>query len=167
MPAHPLLTDAEIRTLADYVREIRRLGLVDQLTQETAEEGEEFTREEIEEIASERVTPSPAITLTRPGPAFRPDTEVGRKLYVASCASCHGRAGRGDGLDMPLDEQGKPITVRDLTSGKFRGGGEPEEIFKRIVCGIPGTPMPVQESMSDEEAWQVVHYVKFLAGRRR
>lgn len=167
MPSHPHLTDAEIRTLADYVREINRLGLVDQLLQETAEEDEELTREEIEEIAVERVTPSGAIAVTGPGPAFRPDTEVGRKLYLANCASCHGPAGRGDGLDMPVDEQGKVITVRDLTAGKFRGGGEPEEIFKRIVCGIPGTPMPVQESMTDEEVWQVVHYVKFLAGRRR
>lgn len=167
MPAHPQLTDPEIRLLADYVREIYRLGLVGRLTQEAVEEDQDLTPEEIEEIAEEILTPGEAITIPRPGPTFRPDTERGRKLYLASCAACHGSTGKGDGLDLPLDEQGKPITVRDLTSGKFRGGGEPEDIFKRIVCGIPGTPMPVQESMSDDEVWQVVHYVKFLAGRRR
>jgi mono/diheme cytochrome c family protein len=68
---------------------------------------------------------------------------------------------------MPVDEQGRPITVRDLTTGKFQGGGDLEELFKRIRCGVPGTPMPVQEAMSDEQVWQVVHYVRFLAGRRR
>ncbi len=165
MPARPNLTDKEVRILAQYVREITRLGWADRLTKEFADD-DETTAEEIEEIALERVTPGEVVTERWHGPRFRADLEMGRELYLENCAACHGSWGRGDGLDMPLDERGKPIKVRDLTSGKFRGGTSEDEIFKRIRCGIPGTPMSAA-AVSDEEIWQLVHYVEFLAGRRR
>ncbi len=165
MPARPNLTDREVRILARYVREITRLGWADRLTKEFGDD-DETTPEEIEEIALERVTPGDVVAVRWPGPGLRVDLETGRKLYLENCASCHGPWGRGDGLDMPLDERGKPIKVRDLTSGKFRGGIGEDEIFKRIRCGIPGTPMSAA-AVSDEEIWQLVHYVQFLAGRKR
>lgn len=165
MPARPSLTDSEVNILADYVREINRLGWVESLTQEFADD-EDMTPEDVEEIALEKVTPGKPIPILWRPPGFRSDTEVGRKLYMASCASCHGPTGRGDGLDKPKDELGKPIAVRDLTSGAFRGGVEAPEIFKRIRCGVPGTPMPAQEGLSDGEVWQLVYYTRFLAGWR-
>ncbi len=166
MPARPSLTDAEVRLLADYVREINRLGWVERLTEEFGDD-EDMTPEDIDEIAHERVAPSEEIAVPPPGRGFRPDTGVGRDLYMQSCASCHGPWGRGDGLDLPRDDRGKPITVRDLTTGEFHGGTQGEEIFKRIRCGIPGTPMPAQEAMPAEDIWHLVHYVEFLAGRHR
>ncbi len=165
MPARPNLTDTEVRILAEYVREITRLGWQDRLTKEFADD-DETTHEEIAEIAWERVTPGEVVTIRGHGASFRADLELGRRLFLESCASCHGLWGRGDGLDMPLDERGKPIKVRDLTSGEFHGGTSEEEIFKRIRCGIPGTPMSAA-AISDEEIWQLVHYVQFLAGRKR
>ena len=165
MPARPNLTDEEVRILAEYVREINRLGWVDSLTKEFSGD-DETTPDEIQEIALERVTPGEVVTARWHGPGFRVDLKAGRDLYLESCASCHGPWGRGDGLDMPMDERGKPIKVRDLTSGKFRGGTCEDEIFKRIRCGIPGTPMS-SAAVSDEEIWQLVHYVQFLAGRKR
>ncbi len=165
MPARPNLTDAEVRILAEYVREITRLGWQDRLTKEFADD-DETTPEEIEEIALERVTPGEVVSVRGHGASFRADLELGRRLYLENCASCHGPWGRGDGLDMPLDERGKPIEVRDLTSGKFRGGTCEDEVFRRIRCGIPGTPMSAA-GVSDDEIWQIVHYVQFLAGRKR
>ncbi len=47
-----------------------------------------------------------------------------------SCASGHGPTGKGDGLDKPEDESGRPIQVRDLTSGAFRGGTAPPGDFQ-------------------------------------
>ncbi len=166
MPARPSLTDDEVRILADYTREINRLGWIDRLIAQFEEEEEEFEDEQIEAISYRRVKPAEPILVPPLSREFQSDTEVGRELYVAACASCHGPSGRGDGLDKPLDERGRAIEVRDLTTGEFRGGIDREEIYKRIRCGIPGTPMPAQESMTDKEVWQLVYYVQFLAGRR-
>lgn len=165
MPAHPQLTDLEIHTLADYVRELSRIGWAARIAADL-EESDELSAEEIHEISAERVALGEAVSFTWPGPEFHPDTAIGRKLYVEACASCHGPSGMGDGLDMPLDDRGKPIAVRDLTSGDFRGGAALGELFRRFRCGVPGTPMPAQEAMSDEQIWQLVYYVRFLAGQR-
>jgi len=165
MPAGPQLTDAEVRELADYVREIQRLGWLDDLRKEFADD-DDTSPEEIEDISYARVKPRDAIHVGRPDPTFRRDTDAGRKLYAANCASCHGLSGRGDGLSKPIDEQGNPISVRDLTSGEFRGGTNVEEIFKRIRCGVPGTPMSAAVALSEQDVWQLVYYVRFLAGQR-
>ncbi len=165
MPASPQLTDAEVRVLAEYIREIQRFGWLDTLREEFADD-DETSPEEIVEISYIRVTPRDPIHVVRPEHGFRRNLDKGRQLYAANCASCHGLTGRGDGLDKPLDEQGKPLNVRDLTSGDFRGGTKVNEIFKRIRCGIPGTPMSAAVALSDQEVWQLVYFVRFLAGQR-
>ena len=166
MPARPNLTDSDVVILAGYVRELNRLGWVDRLVEQFEEEEEEYEDEQIEAISHRRVTPSEPIHVPSLPPGFQSDTAVGRALYVDRCASCHGTTGRGDGLDKPIDERGRAIDVRDLTTGEFRGGIDRGELFKRIRCGVPGTPMPAQEGMDNEEMWQLVYYVQFLAGRR-
>lgn len=165
MPAFPQLTDRQIQVLVNYVRDFSRRGWSARIKEQLTEH-EELTPEEIEEIARERVAPGQPIRISWPAPGFRPDTELGHELYVAACAACHGTTGRGDGLAMPKDERGKPITVSDLTSGEFRGGTGVIELFKRIRCGVPGTPMPAQPSLSDEQIWQLVYYIRFLAGEQ-
>ena len=164
MPANPQLTDTELRTLARYIREIQRLGWLDVLREEFAGD-EDTSPDELEEISHIRVRPREPIHVARPERGFRRDLDTGRELYAANCASCHGLTGRGDALDKPLDERGKPISVRNLTSGEFRGGAKVEEIFKRIRCGVPGTPMSAAVALTDEEVWQLVYYVRYLAGR--
>ncbi len=166
MPARPNLTDSDVVTLANYIREINRLGWVDRLIEQFEEEDEEYEDAQIEAISRRRVNPGKPILVPVLPYGFESDTEIGRSLYMDRCASCHGPTGRGDGLDKPIDERGRAITVRDLTSGEFRGGIDREEIFKRIRCGVPGTPMPAQEGMDSDEIWQLVYYVQFLAGRR-
>jgi len=118
---------------------------------------------------------------------------------VANCAGCHGPAGSGEAelLDFddwtkeyssrigltptdreamkPMREAGalppRPIEPRDLRDGVFRGGGEPETLFRRITEGIAGTPMPgvglVDEASSrgltDDQVWDLVRYVRSLS----
>lgn len=165
MPANPQLTDAEVLALADYVRELNRRGWLQRLTMEFGDD-EDMEPEDFEEIAEARVTPGKVLTIPWPAVDFRPNLGVGRELYEIGCASCHGQTGRGDGLDKPLDDLGKPIAVRDLTSGRFQGGTAPDEVFKRIRCGVPGTPMPAQLAFTDDEVWHLINYVEFLAGRQ-
>ena len=165
MPANPQLTESEVLAVAEYIRSLNRAGWVETLTAAFADD-DDIDSEEIEEIAEARVTPRRIIIVPWPGESFEPDTEVGRALFLENCASCHGPEGRGDGPQELVDERGRKIRARDLSSGDFRGGGELDEIYKRIRAGMPGTPMPAQASLSDDEIWQLVHYVHSIAGNQ-
>lgn len=128
-----------------------------------------------------------ADALVLPKKSRTPDSpesrERGRKLFVsdvAKCAQCHGPAGRGDGpqtedyqlipgstkkFSKPglFDIWDHPIKPRDLTSGIYRGGRRPLDIYRRIYSGIKGTPMPpFGAALKDEEIWDLVNYAMSL-----
>ncbi len=94
---------------------------------------------------------------------------VGRRLYVdAGCADCHGESGRGDGPSAPTleDYRGLHIPVADLTNPTaFKAGNSEEDIYRSIMTGFNGTPMPSYadafEGMEDD-VWHLVHYIKSL-----
>ena len=109
----------------------------------------------------------------------------GRKWFLSktkgNCFVCHGTTARGNGPQttsflkntLPLatttdyekpglyDNWGNPIRPRDLTTGIFRGGRRPIDIYRRIRAGIKGTPMPAMPTttLSDAEVWDLVNYV--------
>ena len=89
--------------------------------------------------------------------------ERGRSLFVQSCSPCHGREGRGDGLQQMVDDRGFAIRPRDLNTGVFKGSPDPEHLYRRIVGGIPGTPMPANPILHGAPAWDLVHYVRSLS----
>ncbi len=78
--------------------------------------------------------------------------ETGKALYTElGCVECHGDVGRGDGTSAPTltDEWGFQTWPANLAQGwTFRGGGETEDIFKRFIGGIAGSPMPAFEGDS-------------------
>src|SRR3989338_8175387 len=88
----------------------------------------------------------------------------GEALYQKQCASCHGLLGAGDGKAAYLLYP-KP---RDFTRGEFRlistndMTARDEDLFKTISRGMPGSAMPPWESLSDEERWSLVYYVRYL-----
>ena len=164
MPAGPWLSDEAVNALADYVLELNRLGWVDKLTDEFADD-QDMTSGDIAEIAFERVTTEEPIAVVMPSPGFRANLASGQALFMESCASCHGPSGKGDGLDTPLDDLGRSIKVRDLTSDPIQGGSDVFELYKRIRCGVPGTPMPSQPAMTNEQIWQLVFYTRNLMGQ--
>lgn len=101
-----------------------------------------------------------------PLPENPPAPDAGAAAYErAGCGSCHGATGRGDGPSSPglLDDDGRPIKARDLWREAFRAGDAPEELFRTLVTGLDGAPMPsYRDSLTDEEIWQVVFYVRSL-----
>lgn len=102
-----------------------------------------------------------------PGPEPVADAQSvvrGRQLFLTNCAACHGAFGRGDGGQKQVTSDGYPIRPRDLTLGIFKGSSEGKQLYYRIRGGIPGSPMPATETLSDEDLWHVVHYVKSLSG---
>jgi hypothetical protein len=88
----------------------------------------------------------------------------GKQLFQLSCAACHGAGGRGDGQQKQFDELNFPIRPRDLTRGIFKGSGESCDLYCRIRAGMPGSPMPAAQHLSNDDTWHLVHYIQSLSG---
>jgi len=118
-------------------------------------------------------------SIERGGEVFRTE--------AAACGKCHGKEGYGNGVNVdyddwtkdwtmrigiePTDEKSqiplvargalppRRILARDFRLGLFRGGSEPERIYRRIAEGIDGTPMPAA-AIPPEDIWHLVNYVR-------
>ena len=100
-------------------------------------------------------------------PTARPLTQesVTRGLHLyqqMQCAACHGEEGRGDGeLAQDLtDTAGDPIQPADLTRKKLKSGPGPKAIYRTIMTGLDGTPMPSYgDSLHPDEGWELALYI--------
>lgn len=88
-----------------------------------------------------------------------------KDLFAANCAVCHGAEGRGDGVlaEGLRDERNVPIRPRDFHSGVFKSSAEPERLYRLLVSGVPGTPMPPYPQLQGDDAWRLVRYVLDLS----
>jgi mono/diheme cytochrome c family protein len=99
-----------------------------------------------------------------PEPAFDAAARTrARETFAEACASCHGPTGRGDGAQQQFDDKGYPTRPRDLTLGVFKGDPSPAGVYRRIVAGMPGTPMPMSDWACGEDAWHLAHLVRSLS----
>lgn len=75
--------------------------------------------------------------------------EIGKVLYTElGCIECHGNVGRGDGTSAPtlVDNWDHRTWPANLAQGwNYRGGSTTEDIFRRFIGGIAGSPMPAFE----------------------
>jgi mono/diheme cytochrome c family protein len=86
-----------------------------------------------------------------------------REIFTKSCTPCHGVTGKGDGTQRQIDSEGFPTRPRDLTAGIYKGAPTPEQVYNRVVGGIPGSPMPAQPFLYGDDAWHLVHFVLGLS----
>lgn len=105
-------------------------------------------------------------------PAEPPDSPEsirrGAELFQSmNCWSCHGKDGQGYGPSAATltDSKGYPITPFDFTSGtRFKCGQTNQDMFRDLVTGLDGTPMPSFEAaMTADQRWDVVHYIRSLS----
>jgi mono/diheme cytochrome c family protein len=190
MPSFRRFSHAQLHGLVDYVRLLSMRGMVEADLAATYEIDEAIPAEYVVEsyrdvfakwTRSEEEAVELVISYEDEIPAPTPESIAhGRELFMdaktGNCFSCHGPAGRGDGLsawtvdpetgaveEAYLDDWGQPIRPRNLTQGIFRGGRRPIDIFRRIKAGINGTPMPaLGGTLPDEDLWAIVHYVGTL-----
>ncbi len=96
---------------------------------------------------------------------------MGKQLYMdAGCNSCHGDTGRGDGPSAPdlKDDWGNSLRPFDFTSGKSpKGGSTSKDIYRTMMTGLQGTPMPdYGDVFEKEQAWAVVYYILSLGDEK-
>ncbi|MBV6504752.1 MAG: hypothetical protein ILNGONEN_00303 [Syntrophorhabdaceae bacterium] len=87
-----------------------------------------------------------------------------QEYFRDACASCHGETGKGDGVQEQFDDAGYPTRPRDLTVGVFKGIPDPQEVYRRIVAGLPGTPMPMSDWSYGADAWDLTHFILSMSG---
>ncbi|HLF18706.1 MAG TPA: c-type cytochrome [Candidatus Omnitrophota bacterium] len=123
----------------------------------------EFSWNDIKEIVNKQIASENIIKIP-PEPEVTQETLVrGRELFVVSCAGCHGLQGRGDGQQNMTDSQGLPTKPRDLTAGIFKSDSSSEELYFRMMAGMPGTPMPSYNGVfTQEQIWDLIHFVQTL-----
>lgn len=78
--------------------------------------------------------------------------DIGRRLFLTYCATCHGSDARG--------VQGFP----NLTDHDWLWGGTPEQIQTSILDGRQGVMPPWQSSLTREQIFNVAQYVRSLGG---
>ncbi len=83
----------------------------------------------------------------------------GQTLFQAQCSACHGMEGKGDG---PAASALKP-PPRDFTSGDWKLGGTPAQVFQAISNGSSGTAMPPFAGLSVADRFALAHYVRSLS----
>ena len=115
---------------------------------------------------------APALPMPAP-PEWLEDAEAlgrhaaaGAPVFLANCAPCHGLSGRGDGPAAPNLENdwGEPTPPANLTAPLLRCGPGPEDIYRTLVTGLNGTPMPEFLSATTEsQRWDLVAWI--LAAR--
>ena len=88
---------------------------------------------------------------------------AGKKIYEIKCYYCHGIKGDGDGSDAPrLDPKPRNFT-RDEYKIRSTGQGvlpTDEDLFRIISSGVEGSAMPFWNTLTPEERWQVIYYIK-------
>lgn len=116
----------------------------------------------------------------------------GQELFFSkgNCLQCHGETAAGDGqlnnyddwtndwFNAPGIDKFEPATYqefidagalpprtirpRNLHLAVYRGGDQPNDLYLRLANGIEGSPMPASSSLTSDEIWAMVAYVKSL-----
>lgn len=118
------------------------------------------------------------------------------KGKIASCSKCHGEQGLGNGQTTDFDDWTKDWTLvesvglnpkdeeslipllargalpprnaipRNFAEGVFRGGSSSQDLYRRIMLGIDGTPMPaasfVEGQFEQDDVWHLINFIRSL-----
>lgn len=94
-----------------------------------------------------------------PPPAQAPSLSRGAAVYGATCTSCHGQFGRGDG-PLAATINPPPGSLADTRALRDRS---PLDFYHRVTIGVVGTAMPAFErSLAPEDRWAVALYASTL-----
>lgn len=159
------LPESDRRDLVAYVRRLGRAVLTEQMTRISKEQGQPMDPGDLAAEVERFFTPGSRLELPQ---AFPPATAEsiaqGRQTYSQACSSCHGDTGKADRVLEQRNQDGMPTRPRDLTRGIFKGGREIEQLYARIMLGLPGSPMPASSQVfKPAEVAHLLNYILSLS----
>ncbi|MFO0846675.1 MAG: c-type cytochrome, partial [Gemmataceae bacterium] len=161
------LPDAEIKALVGEVRRLLRSGQEQRLRKQLADSGEEVSNEDLAKTVDSIVRPGDPIPIPAGLPAATKESIArGKVLYLDTklgCVSCHGETGKGDGVQEQKNSDGMPTRPRDFTRGIFKGGRDVKQMYLRVRRGMPGSPMPSADFLSDQQVGDLVNFILSLS----
>ena len=170
MPGFPLVPLNERRDVVSYVLHVASYGMakreVNYLMDEEGLSLDEILSDNLAEIHEEvraKMHAENKIPVSERPPATPELIAKGKEIFDVQCAACHGATGVGDGASSYTlrDYKDSEIRPRDFTTGVFRAGSTPEDLYLRLRAGLSGTPMPAIPGSSDE-IWAQVYYILSL-----
>lgn len=86
----------------------------------------------------------------------------GKTAYTTNCAACHGDKGDGNGVaGQALNPKPRDLHSTDMKVGShYKNGGKPEQLFKSVTEGLPGTAMAPFGHLSESDRWAIVSYIQ-------
>ena len=179
MPPFNLIPEEDRDRLTDYVQYLSLRGKAEyDLLRTLAKGGEAALEESVPADAAavlEKELKAWAAAQTDVMPIFAPEMaddspemaasiRRGRDLFLdakgAGCVACHGDYGR---KGKPQDNVwGFRVVPADLTDHKRKGGTGREDIYRRVRGGIGPSNMPAAATLTEQQTWDVVHFVRAL-----
>lgn len=92
-------------------------------------------------------------------PMARADDAAAKALWEKTCASCHGKDGKGD------TKMGKKVDVKDYTDAKVQGAFTDDQAIKSVKEGVKDDKGKERmkaygELLSDDEIKSLVGYLR-------
>ncbi|HEY8503802.1 MAG TPA: cytochrome c, partial [Gemmataceae bacterium] len=184
MPAFGLLPEEQLERIVDYVVHLSVRGEAEyHMLRVLLSEGEEGLEADIPTDAREWAKRALRGWAEAEGSVIRPErappelsdaermtpghyesVRRGYELFIdpkgVGCASCHTDFGRGS--TFRYDVWGTLVRPRDLTEGVFKGGEGPLDVYRRLRGGIGPSQMPAVTTLSEDQVWDLVHFVRAL-----
>jgi mono/diheme cytochrome c family protein len=160
-PSGSLPLDSDIyNTIAEGISGTGMPAWKDSLTSEEIWGVVEYIKGFSDRFLNEK--PAPAIQVDPP--ETTPESiALGEKIYKeVQCSKCHGSdlKGRGELSYDLFDIWDHKVFVYDLTNpNAYKYGFDPKDIYLTLTAGLDGTPMKAYTHLTDEERWNLTHYV--------
>jgi len=182
MPSFNVLPDQELQAMASYVIHLSLRGEVEFYTmsalieesglQNNSVEG--HTRAMLATLINDWKNCQTQVIAPAPFP-YKTDEQMkasvlrGLKIFMDEkdgCVKCHPSFGRSSLFR--FDSWGTEVRPADLTTGLYRGGRRPLDLYHRVYAGINGSGMASFRSLQDNAdekqnaLWDVVNFVQIL-----
>ena len=160
MPGFPQLNSEEVQALILQMRHFQRLGLQRRYA---ADHPGSTDLQVLTDSIDERLNPGAELEVPDIPASNAELIRTGKQLFqTLACNLCH-RESESATRRRFVDSLGRTIFARDFSNESLRGSRNTDELYKRIILGMPGTPHPALSGTDTPDVAALIHYVLSMA----